>query len=178
MQNLREKLNIYQQNYIVAKTNLEKMKALETEIKLKILKNNEFYEKDNFSKRITDPFYDFLMNDDDFNLYLDLLQVETKRKGLKLGREEVITYEAEKELTQAEEKLLDWGEQIVKNKNDLRLDVEDFKKMRTYNLKYRNKLIDLTMKVQENKILKKIILTEDNKKLGLKKGQIIFVELK
>lgn len=149
---LKEGLNTVQMNYAKALAYYEKMKDLDFEIKNKVLKDNDFFEEGT-TRRIIEPKRDYLMSDKDFENYLDLCYNEQRKKGLNFKRDEVITELARELLVDAEEALLDWGESIVAKHNDPRLPVKTFQDLRNNRvLSTRQKLVDLTMKLQESKL--------------------------
>ena len=99
-------------NYLKAKTALACIEEQMTNIKTKILAENEYHSEPSHrfpSKLITDPKRDFTMSESDFKGYCDLVFVETSKLGIAVNNDPDMrcTRPYEVLLTEAEKSLLD-----------------------------------------------------------------------
>ena len=83
---LKTKIKKLQDQYLITKAQLETVEYIEHENKSKVLANNIFTDED--GQRITEVFSDFLINDKEFNNYLELVFIENKSAG-QIGRAHV-----------------------------------------------------------------------------------------
>ena len=151
-------LKVLKKVYFEARALYETIKEEAENIQTSILANNEFYESDEWTerkvtrggdgerKRILKPFDSYLMNDEDFQKYLDLCYEEYKKAGIddKRGREYCPEAEAENLYWEAEKQLVLYGIDIIPDgmaeKETLREAVK--------NIKYKEKVLDLILKLE------------------------------
>lgn len=154
----KKKLKMLKNTYMITKASYEEIKEESEEIQASILANHEFYEDDEWTerkvsrggdgerKRILTPNNSFLMDDKDFQIFLDLCYEEYKRAGIAddRGREycpEAKFYDWFKE---AETKLVMYAIDIIPDgmteKNTLRKAVEI--------PKYKDRVLDLILKLE------------------------------
>jgi hypothetical protein len=132
---------------MVAKVMLETIKEKQKECQKKVLKENTFYTTEGERATIEN---EFMINDKDYIKYLKLCFEEYKKAGLKPRHwGKALDYPYWQILKKAEEQLIKWGYSQMKKakeyKNKKDLDYL-FEKIKT-NLKYRDKVIDLTLRL-------------------------------
>lgn len=145
-------------NYFLAKALYETVKGIAEEIQKKILEENEFYETqeianmmikrgwDGIQRRILNPFNTYMMQDTDFQKYLDLTYAEYLKAGIadERGREYIPEAKAKEVYYEAEKQLVLFGIDIIpaemSEKETLRKAVQM--------LKYRNRVLDLVLKLE------------------------------
>lgn len=145
-------------NYINAKALYETIKQQSEDIQTKVLQENEFYESEERSERmkqrggngnrerIVRPFDTFLMEEVDFQKYLDLIYAEYLRAGIadKRGRDYVPEAESSDLYREATKQLVEYGIDIIPDdfgeKETLRKAVR--------NIKWRGKVLDLVLKLE------------------------------
>ena len=145
-------------NYINAKALYETIKQQSEDIQTKVLQENEFYESEKWSEmmekrggngnreRIIRPFDTFLMEDVDFQKYLDLIYAEYLKAGIadKRGRDYVPEAESGDLYRETTKQLVEYGIDIIPDafgeKETLRKAVQ--------NIKWRDKVLDLVLKLE------------------------------
>lgn len=101
---LKARIKEAQDNYLVAKAQLETIELIEHENKTKILMNNIFTDEE--GNRILTADEDFLINEKEFNHFLELLFIENKDAGLPVtNKEEAIDWKFKKQLIDLEKEL-------------------------------------------------------------------------
>ena len=137
---LKARIKEAQDNYLVAKAQLETVELIEHENKTKILANNIF--TDDEGNRILTADEDFLINDKEFNHFLELLFIENKESGLPVNnKEEAIDWKFKQELFKLEKELFKL--QLETIPTGLR---EDIKKAQQHH-KYRDKALNLILRL-------------------------------
>ena len=115
------------ENYFMSKALYETVKEQAEEIEKKILLEYEFYESEEIAKmkksrggngspkRILEPFNTFLMEESDFNRYLDLAYSEYVKSGIADPRGKDYIPEAEEKALyhEAEQQLIDYAIEII-----------------------------------------------------------------
>ena len=149
-------------NYLNAKALYECIKQQVEDIGIKVLQENEFYESEEWSemmenrggngnrKRITRPFNTFLMEEADFQKYLDLVYAEYVKAGIadKRGRGWCPEAEYGDLYRETMKQLVDYGIDIIPDcfgeKETLRKAVQ--------NIKWRDKVLDLVLRLESDGI--------------------------
>lgn len=135
---LRREIKKYQDLYFIAKAEYETIKEIDEENKIKILANNIFTDDD--GERVLTR--DYLIADDQFNEFLDLLFKENKASGLQVtDPDKVVTYESWKRMLDIEKKLFEL--QLETIPAGLRKDIEKAQQHH----KYREKALDLILRL-------------------------------
>lgn len=151
-------LKVLKRVYFEARALYETIKEEAENIQTSILASNEFYESEEWTerkvtrggngerKRILKPFNSFLMNDEDFQKYLDLCYEEYKKAGIddKRGREYCPEAEAENLFCEAEKQLVLYGIGIIP---DGMVEKETLKEA-IKNIKYKERVLDLILKLE------------------------------
>lgn len=147
-----------QQNYMKAKALYETVKEIEAECKTKVLQEHKFYveeQEDRYNRldhgRILKPNSDFLMSESDFDSYCKLCFDEYKKAGLDPEHyNAVVSWPYREALNKSENDLIDWGWSILRTLlkwNEVAQTLEDFRSKLGHNLKVRQQVVDLTMKI-------------------------------
>lgn len=149
-------------NYFNAKALYECIKQQAEDIDMKVLQENEFYESEEWSekmkkrggngnrKRIIRPFDTYLMEEADFQKYLDLTYEEYVKAGIadKRGRGWCPEAESGDLYREAMKQLVDYGIDIIPDcfgvKETLRKVVQ--------NIKWRDKVLDLVLCLESDGI--------------------------
>lgn len=141
-----------QKTYLMAEAWLKSLKDCEKEIDQKIVDENEFfYPEDECGhkkgERIKDGFdICVLSKTEDFERYLNLVDIERNRMGFSFKHNESMTYEATKLFNQAANALVDWGfEKLREYTNDCPDTGVDYIKK---NIVAREKFCNITMKLR------------------------------
>lgn len=130
--------------FINSRNTLASMKALERKIHSFVLENNEFYFSSEWEEfghvgRITDPSIDYLMKQEDYDRYFDLIHDEwLKFNKLHIKNESLWKYE--KAVKDSENKLLDFASTFTPQ---LKAILEDIKE----NFEYREKALEIVLKL-------------------------------
>lgn len=151
----KELLGKLKSNYFNAKALYECIKQQAEDIGMKVLQENEFYESEEWSEkmkkrggngnreRIIRPFDTYLMEETDFQKYLDLVYAEYVKAGIadKRGRGWCPEAESGDLYREAMKQLVDYGIDIIPDcfgkKETLRKAVQ--------NIKLRDKVLDLVL---------------------------------
>lgn len=140
---LKIKIKKAQDQYLIAKAELETVEFIEHENITKILANNTF--TDDEGKRVLNPEEDFLIKREELDEFLELLFIENKNAGLAaIDKETAIDWKYEKRLKEIEKELFDLQLETVPN--GIKKDVE--KAQNHY--KFRDKALDLILKLDCN----------------------------
>ena len=135
---LKSRIKEAQDKYLVAKAQLETVELIEHENKTKILANNIFTDEE--GNRILTADRDFLINEKEFNQFLELLFIENKKSGLPVtNKEEAIDWKFKKQLIDLEKGLF---------KLQLKTVPENYRpniKKAQEHYKFRDKAIDLIL---------------------------------
>ena len=135
-------------NYLKAKAEYEKVLKLIKECQEKVLNENEFYTTEGEEVNLLN---DYLMTDEDAIDFWKLCSIEYKKIGLKQKHyEDSIDYPYMAKLRKAENDLIAWGKSKIEKLAAYKMNVEDIAylyKMLSYNLKVREKVINLTMSI-------------------------------
>lgn len=145
-------------NYYVSRALYETIKEEAEKIQTEILSKNEFYASEEWTEklnvrrgipgereRILRPFDSFLMEESDFQKYLDICYEEYKKAGIndKRGREYCPEAESQTLYWEAEKQLVLYGIDIIpdemKEKEVLRNAIK--------NVKYKEKVLDFILKL-------------------------------
>lgn len=161
MENLnynKAELKALKNNFFMAKALFETIKEDAENIQTAILANNEFYESEEITKmmkirggdrkrkRILKPFDSYMMEDKDFQKYLDLCYEEYKKTGIddKRGREYCPEAEAHDLFWEAEKQLVEYAINIIpiemKERDQLREAVRI--------VKHKEKVLDLILMLE------------------------------
>lgn len=154
----KKELKALKNNYFTTRALYETIKEEAENIQASILANNEFYESEEWTerkttrggdgerKRIFKPFNSFLMNDEDFQKYLDLCYEEYKKAGIddKRGREYCPEAEAHDLYWEAEKQLVLYGIDIIPDEMTEKKILREAVK----NIKYKEKVLDLILKLE------------------------------
>ncbi len=158
----KELLGKLKSNYFNAKALYECIKQQAEDIGIKVLQENEFYESEEWSEmmkkrggngnreRITRPFDTYLMEEADFQKYLDLVYAEYVKAGIadKRGREWCPEAESGDLYREAEKQLVEYGIDIIPDefgeKETLRKAIQM--------IKYRDKVLDLVLRLESGEI--------------------------
>lgn len=149
-------------NYFNAKALYETIKQQAEDIDTKVLQENEFYESEEWTemmldydgngirKRITRPFDTYLMEEADFQKYLDLIYAEYVKAEIadKRGRGWCPEAEADDLYRLATKQLVDYGIDIIP---DCFGEKETLRKA-VMNIKWRDKVLDLVLKLESDGI--------------------------
>lgn len=149
-------------NYFNAKALYETIKQQAEDIDAKVLQENEFYESEEkaemiqkrggngIRERITRPFDTYLMEDTDFQKYLDLIYAEYVKAGIadKRGRGWCPEAEAGDLYRLATKQLVDYGIDIIP---DCFGEKETLRKA-VMNIKWRDKVLDLVLRLESDGI--------------------------
>ena len=151
-------------NYFNAKALYECIKQQVEDIDIKVLQENEFYESEKWlkmmekrggngnRKRIKRPFDTYLMEEADFQKYLDLVYAEYVKAGIadKRGREWCPEAESGDLYREAEKQLVQYGIDIIPDefgeKETLRKAIQM--------IKYRDKVLDLVLRLESGEVEK------------------------
>ena len=137
---LKTKIKKLQDQYLMTKAQLETVEYIEHENKSKVLANNIFTDED--GQRITEVFSDFLINDKEFNNYLELVFIENKSAGLPVTDKNIcIDWKYKKKLMEIEKELFELQLETVPS--GIRGDI---KKAQNHH-KFREKALDLILKL-------------------------------
>lgn len=160
IQSRAAEITALQETYLIAKAMEEEINAKDEEIKRKVLAENEYYitgelweltfKRDpNAERRITDPKSDYKMFSDtdtaQQNDYLDKLYAEYLKAGIadERGRGWIPSAKAHNIRHEAENALLDIVIELFKG-----TEYEDAIRQATKHWKYREQLLDITMKLK------------------------------
>ena len=146
------------ENYFMSKALYETVKEQAEEIGKKILLEYEFYESeevakmkksrgyDGIPKRILKPFDTFLISEEDFDRYLDLVYPEYVKAGIADPRGKGYIPEAEEKALyhEAEQQLIDYAIEIIP---DFLKEKETLKKYSQVT-KYREKILDIILMLE------------------------------
>lgn len=137
---LKAKIKKAQDDYLVAKAELETVELIEHENKTKILADNIF--TDDEGSRVLIARNDFRINEKEFSQFLELLFIENKKSGLPVtNKEEAIDWEFKKQLYELEDQLFKLQLETVPS--EYRLDIQKMQKR----YKYREKALDLILRL-------------------------------
>lgn len=140
---LKIKIKKAQEQYLIAKAELETVEFIEHENITKILANNTF--TDDEGKRVLNPEEDFLIKREELDEFLELLFIENKNAGLAaIDKETAIDWKYEKRLKEIEKELFDLQLETVPN--GFKKDVE--KAQNHY--KFKDKALDLILRLDCN----------------------------
>lgn len=158
----KELLGKLKSNYFNAKALYECIKQQAEDIGIKVLQENEFYESEEWSEmmekrggdgnreRITRPFDTYLMEEADFQKYLDLVYAEYVKAGIadKRGRGWCPEAESGDLYREAMKQLVEYGIDIIPDefgeKETLRKAVQM--------IKYRDKVLDLVLRLESGEV--------------------------
>ena len=160
IQSRAAEITALQKTYLIAKAMEDEINAKDEEIKRKVLAENEYYICDemweleyrrnpNAERRITNPKADFLLCDENdmtaYNDYLDKLYVEYLKTGIadERGRGWIPSAKAHNIRHETENALLDIVIELFKG-----TEYEDAIRQATKHWKYREQLLDITMKLK------------------------------
>ena len=146
------------ENYFMSKALYETVKEQAEEIEKKILLEYEFYESKEITdkkksrggngsaKRILEPFNTFLMEESDFNRYLDLAYSEYVKSGIADPRGKDYIPEAEEKALyhEAEQQLIDYAIEIIP---DFLNEKETLKKYSQVT-KYREQILNIILMLE------------------------------
>ena len=137
---LKARIKEAQDNYLVAKAQLETVELIEHENKTKILMNNIFTDEE--GNRILTADKDFLINEKEFNQFLQILFIENKKSGLPVTDEnEAIDWKFKKQLMDIEKELFKLQLETIPEsyKSDIKKAQEHYK--------FRNKALNLILRL-------------------------------
>lgn len=147
----KKQLREMKQIYFETKALYETIKAAAEEIQKNILTNNEFHAdkellRDEKRGRILRPFDTYLMNETDFEKYLNLCYAEYQKAGIadKRGKDYIPEAEAQNLYWEAEKCLVLYAIDIIPD------GIEEKKTLReaVKNIKYKEKVLDLILKLE------------------------------
>lgn len=151
MKTMKSELMRLQKSYIEAKAEHETIKQIEEEVKIQVLQDNEFYtvdyeESNEPKERVLKTNWDFLINDEDFEVYCKLCHEGYLQRGLNIPDWNMTPdFESRQELKKAEDDLLKIGIDIIVSRGDAkRADLEKL----TQHWKYRDEMLELTFKLK------------------------------
>lgn len=137
---LKARIKEAQDNYLVAKAQLETVELIEHENKTKILMNNIFTDEE--GNRILTADEDFLINEKEFNHFLELLFIENKDAGLPVtNKEEAIDWKFKKQLIDLEKELFKLQLETIPESY-----ISDIKKAQEH-YKFRDKALNLILRL-------------------------------
>lgn len=149
-----KRLSPAQASYIKAKAAYDTVKQIELEVKTNVLAENKFYtdpREGEEPERIIKPSWDFLMSDEDFTQYCKLTFESYKKNGVDLPDYNTSPeYKVRNELRDAEQALIEWGMSVIKTLPQYKAQeklIEQLKEAITYDMKIRDKVIELTLMV-------------------------------
>ena len=135
-------------NYLTAKAKYETVLKLKKECQEKVLNENEFYTTEGEKVNLLN---DFLIDDDNFTKYLKLCFEEYKNVGLNPKHyNNAIDYPYMTQLRKAEDSLIEWGKSKIEKLATYKMNIKDLERLYeaiNYNLKIREKVINLTMSI-------------------------------
>lgn len=149
-------------NYFNAKALYECIKEQAEEIDRKVLAENPFYIEDEMlelrerrgydgDKRIYESDETYLMSEDDFQKYLDLIYPEYVKAGIadKRGRDYIPEAEAKDLMWEAEKQLVEYGidimpDEYAEQKETLRKAVR--------NIKYKDKVLNFVLMLESEEV--------------------------
>lgn len=135
---LKKEIKKYQNLYYKAKAEYETIRDINKENELKVLKENVFTDED--GNRVLE--YDYMIVEDQYNSYLELLYIENTKAGLQLESKQIVPdYQAKRNLWDIEDKLFQL--QLETLPNGLKADIEKAQKHH----KYRDQALDLILKL-------------------------------
>jgi len=149
-----KKMSTIQKRYAKALAAQRVVKEIEATVKTKILSENIFNVSSEWrpdeTGRVTSPASDFLMSDEDFQIYSKLVHNEYANHGLKIPSDNTPDYKTAPALRKAEKELIEWGFSIIKK--DPRAikaigELETLSEAITWDMKVRDQVIDLTMRL-------------------------------
>ena len=151
---MKKSLAPIQKKYAKALAAQQVVKEIEVACKTKILSENTFNVSSEWrpdeTGRITDHTLDYLMTDEDFQIYSNLVHVEYLKNGLNIPPENTPDYKTAPALRKAEKELIEWGFSVIE-KDPLALksigNLEILKEAIAYDMKSRDQVIDLTMRL-------------------------------
>lgn len=154
IQSRAAEITALQETYLIAKAMEEEINAKDEEIKRKVLAENEYYisdelwklmKEDEPGRRITDPKGDFEMSETDMKDYIKKLYTEYLKAGIADDRGEgyIPSARAREARHEAENALLDIVIELFKG-----TEYEDAIRRATKHWKYREQLLDITMKLK------------------------------
>jgi hypothetical protein len=154
---MKRKFSPAQMNYMKAKAYHETIKDIEAKVKTKVLAEQVYMSEDVIvdgellekSHRITRPTADFMMSETDFTEYCKLCFEKYKKAGLDVPDYNTTPdYKSFQALKEAEKALIEWGYSVIQKlpqyKNNEK-DLAMLKERSSWDLKVRDKLIELTM---------------------------------
>lgn len=155
----RKVLGKLKSNYFNAKALYKCIKHQAENIQTQVLLNNEFYEseecivrrgKTKERKRIVDPFETYLMDDADFQRYLDLTYAEYVKAGIddKRGKERCPEAEARCLYFEARKQLINYGIEIVSDG----FEEKSMLRRAAINTKWRDKILSLVLLLESDGI--------------------------
>lgn len=149
-------------NYFNAKALYECIKEQSEEIQTRVLRENEFYEAeewterkigrggDNNKKRIIRPFDSYLMEEEDFQRYLDLIYAEYVKAGIadSRGKEYIPEAESKDLYYEATKQLVEYGIDIIPDEFGEKETLRKAVRM----IKYRDKVLDLVLMLESGEV--------------------------
>lgn len=143
-------------NYFMARAMYETIKEIAEEIEKNILAAHEFYESEEWTERMTRrgrdgerkriyrPFDSYLMNEADFQKYIDLCYEQYKVYGIDdpRGREYCPDAESRELYKEAEKQLVDYAIEILPA--EMREDIRKAVRM----VKYRDQVLDIILRLE------------------------------
>lgn len=155
-------LETLKSNYFNAKALYKCIKHQAENIQTLVLLNNEFYESEEWTegkirrgqnkerRRIVDPFDTYLMNDADFQKYLDLTYEEYVKAGIddKRGKEWCPEAEARCLYLETKEQLVNYGIEIASDG----FEEKSMLQRAAMDTKWRDKILDLILRLESDGI--------------------------
>lgn len=147
----KSELKRLKDDYFIKRAIYEAIKETAEEIQKNILANNEFYAdkellRDTNGERILKPFNSYLMNESDFQRYLDLCYAEYQKAGIadKRGRDYIPEAEAKDQYWEAEKQLVLYAINIIPVEMPERETLREAIK----NIKYKEKVLDIILRLE------------------------------
>ena len=149
-------------NYFNAKALYECIKEQAEEIQRKVLAENPFYIEDEMlelrerrgydrDKRIYEPDETYLMSEDDFQKYLDLIYPEYVKAGIadKRGRDYIPEAEAKDLMWEAEKQLVEYGIDIMPDEYS---EQKETLRKAVRNIKYKDKVLNFVLMLESEEV--------------------------
>jgi len=143
------KMSNVKSNYMIAKAQYDAVVQTKEDGQEKVLKENVFYTPD--GRRATNDFMMIDVNEKDYIKFLKLCYPEYKKAGLNpKDYNDPIDWKYHEKLIKAENELIAWGKSKIINYPQYKINAKDLEKLSEkikYNFKYRDKVIDLTLRL-------------------------------
>lgn len=137
---MKQQIKQAQKEYMRALASFQASQQIDKEAKEKVLSENIFVDEET-GERLIKAISDFRMSDADFSKYIELCATERVKLGLDIPAEYTADYQTRPALKEAENKLIEIAVALTPKQH------KDAIKKASRNWKYREELIDLTLRL-------------------------------